>query len=798
MLRVFKNIQLRLIHSLARNAITGYKSVSGEDKFRVVQQLLKTNLEISRLNSALHTLMTLSKSDAAYRIFMMYLSSGRKLEGIDSSCFDYMIKVLVKHERMDEAEKVWFYLLILKVMLAMQKFKLKVTKEHYVTLLRGYARVLNRKYLAKEGFDIQLLLDIFEKIKRKYTLNVTIYNIIFKVMAKRGLLGVMVDYYGEMLQNRIFPNVETSLYFTLAISKRMEKENVIQAFIPMTSYYPEPKSIIKMVNDMLLRRLSYTYLEPRGDLQSIKRNFGLQELVPSIIKGVIERMELDNGEDTMGVIEAVNSNFLYNSQKIDLFSDFDYKEIRAKAYGLLIMELSQRGFIDLVKEKFHEMVNDGITPSVQVYTAVMSMLGSLNDLEGVNFYLNDMRQRNVNPNSTTYHILLSILSRKNADISRISELDSEEFDQDATITVLQADITKSKTEEQKLISSITFETDLKPSKYVYHNLICNLIKFRIPTSSPLRFDQLNYIYGRIKEDDGGSEVPFSISVIDGIIFELEDNLKPPESQQLDSSIEQNSLFDDYAGLAPCDSTIWLAEKVFEDMIKAGMTPFETTCRYLYLGHIARKEISKGIAVLVRMQSEFNIQPSLGFRIDVYRILIHKRLYKLLAEVINLCLTDDCDERDWMYIRYLIFYSALSQESKRSDSMIDQVMNIHLSLAEYGKKIHKAAILDALYICGFVDNNDCSFSNLWDWVTSSDLVDGDIFLYYIEKLLISGKTDVIMTACTHNILEKKIKLELKELDKVLLFLDQSGSGLLAAAIRFFWRNHSLSSQAENQE
>lgn len=106
MFRLFKCVQQRIIHSLARKAITGYKSAVGEDKFLVVRELLKKNLEISRLNSVIHTLMSVSNNEAAYRIFLIYLGSGRKLDGIDSSCFDYMIKILVKHDRMDEAEKV--------------------------------------------------------------------------------------------------------------------------------------------------------------------------------------------------------------------------------------------------------------------------------------------------------------------------------------------------------------------------------------------------------------------------------------------------------------------------------------------------------------------------------------------------------------------------------------------------------------------------------------------------------------------------------------------------------------------
>lgn len=672
----------------------------------------------------------------------------------------------------------------------MQTLKLKISKENYIALLRGYAKALNKKFSSS---DMQVLLDMFEKIRRKFNLNITIYNIIFKVMAKRGMLGVMVEYYGEMLQNRILPNVETSLYFTVAISKRMEKENLIQAFIPMTSFYPEPKSIMKMVNDMLLDRLSYTYLEPRGDLQRIKRNFGLQELVPSIIKDVIGQMKLDD-DDYVGKIETVNSRFLYSSQKPDVFTDFDHKEIRTKAYGLLIIELSQRGFIDLVKDTFNEMVNDGMTPSVQVYTAVMTMLGALNDLEGISYYLNDMRLRNVNPDSATYHIFLSILSRKNADIFG---LDFREFEHDAAFTALQADIAKSKAQEQDLISSITFEADLKPSKYVYHRLICNLIKSRIPHFSPLRFDQLSYIYGRPK-DDIWCEGPFSISAIDGIIFELQDNNhKQIETQPLDDSIERNPPFGEFTGSVPCDSTIWLAEKVFDDMIKSGITPFELTCRTLYLGHIARNDISKATALYLKMQKEFNIQPSLGFRIDVYRILITKSHYNLLGEVISLSKMNGYEESDWIYIRYLIFHSALSQGSKRTDSMIDHVMNIHCALAANGERINQAAILDTLYICGFVEQNNSSFSIFWNWINANDLADGEIFLYYIEKLLISGEMDVIMKACTYGILERKFKLEFQELDNILQFLDWSGSGLLAAGIRFFWKNHNHSFNAVNQ-
>ena len=297
-------------------------------------------------------------------------------------------------------------------MQVMKKLKINIKKENYVKILRGHAKNLNRKYLSKKGGDIQVLFNHFEIIKGKFTLNIDIYNIIFKVLARRGLLGVMIEYYGEMLQNRIYPNIESSLYFTLAIAKRMDIQNVIGTFIPMTSYHPEPKSIIKMMNDMLLRRLSFKYLGEKGDKQRIRRNFGIEELIPSTLKDIVRKMELDDGEDVEGLIEPVSLNWMRDYSKLELFSNFDSQKLREKAYALFIIELCHRGAIKLAKEKFNDMVSDGMTPSVQIYTAMMSMLGHMNDLDGVNHYLDDMRQRNVTPNAATYHTFLSILSRK--------------------------------------------------------------------------------------------------------------------------------------------------------------------------------------------------------------------------------------------------------------------------------------------------------------------------------------------------------------------------------------------------
>lgn len=106
MLKIFPK---RCIHSIAKNAISAFKSDAGDQKFLIVQDLLKKNIQISSINSVLHSLMAMSSSQAAYRIFMIYVSSGRKLDGIDSSCFDYMINLLVRNDRMDEAESVIVY-----------------------------------------------------------------------------------------------------------------------------------------------------------------------------------------------------------------------------------------------------------------------------------------------------------------------------------------------------------------------------------------------------------------------------------------------------------------------------------------------------------------------------------------------------------------------------------------------------------------------------------------------------------------------------------------------------------------
>jgi hypothetical protein len=101
------------------------------------------------------------------------------------------------------------------------------------------------------------------------------------------------------------------------------------------------------------------------------------------------------------------------------------------------------------------------------------------------------------------------------------------------------------------------------------------------------------------------------------------------------------------------------------------------------------------------------------------------------------------------------------------------------------------------MCGFVEDNESKFNSLWDWIVSNNLVDGDVFFYYIEKLLISGKIDDIMYTCTQTILKGDLKLDFLELDRVLCFLDRSGSGLLAGAIRNFWKNHEYEVKYESQ-
>jgi hypothetical protein len=190
-------------------------------------------------------------------------------------------------------------------------------------------------------------------------------------------------------------------------------------------------------------------------------------------------------------------------------------------------------------------------------------------------------------------------------------------------------------------------------------------------------------------------------------------------------------------------------------------------------------------------NQLRINASLGFRIEVFQILILKGQYGLLAKVLQFSLTPDVEERDWLYIRYLILNAAISEQSNTLDSMINQVMGIHSALESIGQKIHQSVISDVLYMCGFVEEDDSKFPKLWEWIVAKNLVDGDGYLYYIEKLLISGKTDEIMYACTQSILKGDLKIKVIELDRVLSFLDCSGSGLLAAAIRFFWKNNECS-------
>jgi pentatricopeptide repeat protein len=97
----------RVLH-IHRNALQIYKLSVGESKFKFVEDLVKRNLEISKINSIIQTLMQISGKSDAYRIFMIYVSSGRKMDalGNDSKVFDFMISLLVKHGRMDEAERV--------------------------------------------------------------------------------------------------------------------------------------------------------------------------------------------------------------------------------------------------------------------------------------------------------------------------------------------------------------------------------------------------------------------------------------------------------------------------------------------------------------------------------------------------------------------------------------------------------------------------------------------------------------------------------------------------------------------
>jgi pentatricopeptide repeat protein len=91
-----------------RNALQSFKLLEGESKFKFVEDLVKRNLDISKINSIIQTLMQISGKSDAYRIFMIYVSSGRKMDALvnDSKVFDIMISLLVKHGRMDEAERV--------------------------------------------------------------------------------------------------------------------------------------------------------------------------------------------------------------------------------------------------------------------------------------------------------------------------------------------------------------------------------------------------------------------------------------------------------------------------------------------------------------------------------------------------------------------------------------------------------------------------------------------------------------------------------------------------------------------
>lgn len=95
---------------LHRNILQGFKLATGEKRFQIVEELVKRNVEITKINSIIQSLMQISRDSDAYRIFMIYVGSGRKMDGLveDSRVFDYVISLLVRNGRMDEAERVCF------------------------------------------------------------------------------------------------------------------------------------------------------------------------------------------------------------------------------------------------------------------------------------------------------------------------------------------------------------------------------------------------------------------------------------------------------------------------------------------------------------------------------------------------------------------------------------------------------------------------------------------------------------------------------------------------------------------
>ena len=284
----------------------------------------------------------------------------------------------------------------------MEKFSILCSKENYIYLLNGQARYFSRRFLASDqkGLKIEVILRMFEQMKRNgFDIDVSTYNTILKVMARKGFLGMMLEYYGEMLQNRIFPNVDTALYFALAISKKMLKEDQVKPFLPFLSHNSDPSSVLQLINDMLLRQISHKYPSSTSDderfiMKTIRRDFGIQDLSPKVIRDAISKIQHDDECESAIEIAPVTSGFLFDvDQQSNLLSDFNGEELKIKAYTLLIVELCQGNQVELVKEKFKEMIDDGITPSSHIYSVIMFMFGRNNDLESLNLYLNDMRKR---------------------------------------------------------------------------------------------------------------------------------------------------------------------------------------------------------------------------------------------------------------------------------------------------------------------------------------------------------------------------------------------------------------------
>ena len=104
----------KCIHTEAKNAILKFKSLTiPEQKLNLIQEFVKKNLEISQISNALYKIMKISNHETAYRIFLIFISSGRKFDGINSECFDHVIKILVENKRMDKAERVISFRIIL-------------------------------------------------------------------------------------------------------------------------------------------------------------------------------------------------------------------------------------------------------------------------------------------------------------------------------------------------------------------------------------------------------------------------------------------------------------------------------------------------------------------------------------------------------------------------------------------------------------------------------------------------------------------------------------------------------------